>query len=114
MKPFLSFALAFFSVATFAANSNAPAPPPDLKSPPAGADVASDGLVTKQLALGGGGEKPGANDSVHLRYTVWKTSDGSVVDYTRTTTPAFVPLSKLFLGMREMIQFMTPGEKRRA
>jgi FKBP-type peptidyl-prolyl cis-trans isomerase len=91
-----------------------PAPPPDLKTPPADAQTSADGLVSKQLQAGTAGEHPRDVDFVHVRYSVWKGSDGSVVDYTRTETPTFVDISKLLPGMREMFEQMTPGEKRRA
>ena len=90
-----------------------PAPPPDLKTPPADAQTSADGLISKQLQAGTAGEHPGDADFVHIRYVVWKGSDGSVVDYTRTNLPTFVDISKLLPGMREMFEQMTPGEKRR-
>src|SRR3954454_14834212 len=91
-----------------------PAPPPDLAAPPADAQKSADGLISKQLVAGTAGEHPGASDLIRIRYAVWKASDGSVVDYTRTETPTFVDMSKLLPGMREMFAQMTPGEKLRA
>jgi FKBP-type peptidyl-prolyl cis-trans isomerase len=91
-----------------------PAPPPDLTAPPADAQKSADGLVSKQLEAGSSGEHPVAADYVHMRYAVWKASDGSVVDYTRSEIPTFVEIAKLLPGMREMVELMTPGEKRRA
>jgi FKBP-type peptidyl-prolyl cis-trans isomerase len=91
-----------------------PAPPPDLNAPPADAQKSADGLITKQLAPGTSAEHPGASDYVHLRYAVWKRSDGSVVDFTRGESATFVEISKLLPGMGEMVQQMAPGEKRRA
>jgi FKBP-type peptidyl-prolyl cis-trans isomerase len=91
-----------------------PAPPPDLNAPPADAQRSADGLVTKQLAPGTPAEHPGASDYVHLRYAVWKASDASVVDFTRGESAGFVEIAKLLPGMREMVEQMTPGEKRRA
>lgn len=91
-----------------------PAPPPDLTAPPADALKSADGLISKQLAAGTEGAHPAATDLVHMRYAVWKASDGSVIDYTRSSLPAFVDMSKLLPGMREMFTLMTPGEKRRA
>jgi FKBP-type peptidyl-prolyl cis-trans isomerase len=90
-----------------------PAPPPDLTTPPTDAQRSADGLVTKQLAAGTSAEHPGDADYIHLRYAVWKGSDGSVVDFTHGGA-AFVQVSKLLPGMREMFESMTPGEKRRA
>lgn len=91
-----------------------PAPPPDLKTPPADVQTSADGLVSKQLEAGTAGEHPGDADFVHVRYAVWKASDGSIVDYTRTEIPTFVEMSKLLPGMRETFTLMTRGERRRA
>jgi peptidylprolyl isomerase len=91
-----------------------PAPPPDLKTPPADAQTSADGLVSKVLKAGTAGEHPGEADFIHIRYAIWKASDGSVVDYTRTDVPTFVEMYKLLPGMREMFAQMTPGQKLRA
>lgn len=106
--------LAIILAAAIAAAPVKPAPPPDLTAPPTDAQKSDDGLISKQLAPGTSAEHPGANDFIHLRYAVWKASDGSVVDFTRGGMPAFVEMSKLLPGMREMFAMMTPGEKRRA
>jgi FKBP-type peptidyl-prolyl cis-trans isomerase len=90
-----------------------PAPPPDLKTPPADAQKTADGLITKQIEAGTAGEHPGTQDFVQVRYAAWKASDGSVIDYTRTEIPAFVGMSTLLPGLREMFALMTPGERRR-
>jgi FKBP-type peptidyl-prolyl cis-trans isomerase len=97
-----------------AAAMTRPAPPSDLNAPPADAQKSADGLVSKQLQAGRSSDHPGADDYVHFHYAVWKASDGSVVDYTRTDGASFVPMSKLLPGMREMLELMTPGEKCRA
>jgi peptidylprolyl isomerase len=91
-----------------------PPAPPDLKTPPADARRSADGLVTRQLAAGTAGEHPGDADYIHVRYSVWKASDGSVVDYTYGRGTPFVEVSKLLPGMREMFESMTPGERLRA
>ncbi|HEV7570887.1 MAG TPA: FKBP-type peptidyl-prolyl cis-trans isomerase [Thermoanaerobaculia bacterium] len=91
-----------------------PAPPPDLKTPPADAQTSADGLVSKVLEAGMAGEHPGDADFIHIRYAVWKASDGSVIDYTRTEVPTFVEMYKLLPGMREMFALTTPGQKLRA
>jgi FKBP-type peptidyl-prolyl cis-trans isomerase len=101
----------FFAAAV---NLTKPAPPPNLNAPPADAQKSSDGLISKQLAAGTDGAPPAATDLIHIRYAVWKASDGSVIDYTRSEVPTFVDMSKLLPGMREMFAQMTPGEKRRA
>jgi len=91
-----------------------PAPPADLKAPPADAQKSADGLVSKLLDAGTSAEHPGASDSVHIRYSIWKASDGSVVNYTRGESYVFIAMAKLVPGMREMYALMTTGEKRRA
>jgi len=103
--------LAMILAASFVAK---PAPPADLKTPPADAQKLESGLVTKQLVAGTGSEHPVATDFVHLNYAVWKQSDASVVDFTKGAAPTFVQLSAMLPGMREMLEQMTPGEKRRA
>ncbi|HEY2323339.1 MAG TPA: FKBP-type peptidyl-prolyl cis-trans isomerase [Thermoanaerobaculia bacterium] len=87
----------------------APPAPEDLKTPPS-----TEALPMKVLTPGTGSQHPTDDDFVHVRYAVWKASTGGVVDYTRTTTPAFVQMSKLLPGMRQMFAAMTPGERRRA
>ena len=99
--------------AAVAATLAKPAPPADLKTPPADAQKSADGLLSKQLVPGTAGEHPTAADFIHLRYAVWKASDGSVVDYTRVSY-SFIEMAKLLPGMREMFEQMTPGEQRRA
>jgi peptidylprolyl isomerase len=87
----------------------APPPPNDLKTPPS-----TEALPMKVLAPGTGTQHPTDDDFVHVRYAVWKASTGGVVDYTRSTAPAFVQMSKLLPGMRQMFEAMTLGERRRA
>jgi peptidylprolyl isomerase len=87
----------------------APPPPDDLKTPPS-----TEALPMKVLAPGTGAQHPTDDDFVHVRYAVWKASTGSVVDFTRSTAAAFVQMSKLLPGMRQMFEAMTPGERRRA
>jgi peptidylprolyl isomerase len=106
--------LAIYLAAAIAVTVAKPLPPPDLNAPPADAQKSEDGLISKQLAPGTSAEHPGTNDYIHLRYSVWKASDGSVIDYTRGDTASFIEMTKLLPGMREMFALMTPGEKRRA
>jgi peptidylprolyl isomerase len=106
--------LAIILAAAVAASLAAPAPPADLKTPPADAQKSADGLLTKQLAPGTSSEHPTTADFIHFHYAVWKASDGSVVDYTRGNLVSFIEMAKLLPGMREMFEEMTPGEQRRA
>ena len=105
--------IAIIAVFLAAATVAKPAPPPDLTAPPADAERLESGLITKQLAPGQGAEHPSATDFVHLSFALWKASDGSVVDFTKPSLPAFVQVSKLLPGMSEMVLRMTPGERRR-
>ncbi|HEX3111015.1 MAG TPA: FKBP-type peptidyl-prolyl cis-trans isomerase [Thermoanaerobaculia bacterium] len=107
----LLLALLCVAPAILPAMAQIPAPPPpsDLKTPPS-----TEALPMKVLAPGTGTQHPNDDDFVHVRYAVWKASNGSVIDYTRTTMPAFVQMSKLLPGMRQMFEAMTPGERRRA
>jgi peptidylprolyl isomerase len=97
-----------------AAAVDKPAPPPDLNAPPADAVKAAGGVLTKVLAAGTGTQHPAPSDFVHIRYAVWKASNGAVVDFTRGNLTTFADLSKLLTGMRETIVAMTPGERVRA
>src|SRR2546426_10198305 len=96
--------LALILAASFSSMKPAPAPPSDLTKPPADAQKSADGLVSKQLEAGKSDQHPNMDDYVHVRYAVWKASDGSIVDYTRTEVPSFIGMSKLLPGMREMFE----------
>jgi len=109
MKRLLVALLSVAVILPSIAQVSAPPPPADLKTPPS-----TDALPMKVLAPGTGTQHPTDDDFVHVRYAVWKASNGSVIDYTRTTMPAFVQMSKLLPGMRQMFEAMTPGERRRA
>lgn len=102
-------ALLLVSSSMFAQTAPAPVAPEDLKTPPS-----AEALPMKVLASGTGSQHPTADDFVHVRYAVWKASNGTVIDYTRTSSPTFVQMSKLLPGMRQMFEAMTPGERRRA
>lgn len=117
MKTLLTILVVTFTTIAVAAPPapvEKPAAPADLKTPPADAVKADSGLVTKVLAAGSGTEHPTANDYARVRYAVWKASDGSVVDFTRGTLVAFVPLANILPGMRDALELMVPGERLRA
>jgi FKBP-type peptidyl-prolyl cis-trans isomerase len=89
------------------------AAPPDITSPPADAAPSATGLKSRMLAQGSSTEKPGPMDVVTLHYTGWD-SDGRVLDSSTTkSNPVMFPLDRSLAGMRECVQLMTLGEKRR-
>jgi peptidylprolyl isomerase len=110
-KPFLALLLLVLALPLFAAD--APAPPPDLTSPPADAEKEENGLVTRRLAEGMGTVKPGERDIVRLRYTVWK-ADGTLVQHVAAPRVAALNMQKLVPGWRAAVAMMVVGEKRRA
>lgn len=95
----------------FAADN--PAPPPDLTAPPADAVTSENGLVTKQLAPGTGTEKPGDDDLVRVRYTVWKSS-GALVQHVPAPRTAVIAMAKMIPGWKLAVQQMVVGERQRS
>ena len=89
-------------------------PPADLADPPADAEKAASGLITRVLAKGTGEQKPGPGDLATFHYTGW-TSDGQPFDSSlRRRRPSTLFLDRLMPGMSEALQMMVVGEKRRA
>jgi peptidylprolyl isomerase len=90
-----------------------PPAPSDLAAPPADAQKAASGLVSRVLEAGSGSTKPGAADLVTVNYTGW-TSDGRVFDSTIARgKPSTFLLERVMPGWREGVQLMVVGEKRR-
>lgn len=90
-----------------------PAAPADLNSPPADAQKAEDGLITKQLAAGTGTAKPAKDSIVRVRYTVWK-ADGTLVQHVGKAQSVMLGVPKMIPGWGEAVQQMVVGETRRA
>lgn len=105
------FAFAFLALPLFAADK--PAPPADLTSPPADAERADNGLITKRLAEGTGTVKPAEDGLLRVRYTVWK-DDGALVQHVAAPQTVFLPVSKMIPGWGQAAQQMVVGETRRA
>jgi peptidylprolyl isomerase len=103
--------LVFLALPLIAADK--PAPPADLNTPPADAEKADNGLITKRLAEGTGTVKPEKNSLVRLRYTVWK-EDGSLVQHVAAPHMVFIAIPKMIPGWGQAAQLMVVGEKRRA
>ena|SRR5689334_8950197 len=90
-----------------------PVPPADLNNPPADAERAGNGLVTKQLVKGTGTVKPKPDSLLRMRYTVWR-SDGSLVQHVPAPQTVFLPVAKMIPGWGQAVQQMVVGETRRA
>ncbi|MGZ8710358.1 MAG: FKBP-type peptidyl-prolyl cis-trans isomerase [Thermoanaerobaculia bacterium] len=105
------FAFALLALPLFAADK--PAPPADLTSPPADAERADNGLITKRLSEGTGTVKPAEDGLLRLRYTVWK-SDGTLVQHVAAPQTVFLPVAKMIPGWGQAAQQMVVGETRRA
>jgi peptidylprolyl isomerase len=103
--------LALLSFPLFAADQ--PAPPADLATPPADAQRAGNGLVTKELAPGTGTVKPAKDSLLRMRYTVWK-ADGTLVQHVAPPTTVVLGVPKMIPGWGEAVQQMVVGAKQRA
>jgi len=103
--------LTFLALPIIAADK--PAPPADFTNPPADAERAENGLVTKQLTKGTGSVKPAANSLLRLRYTVWK-EDGTLVQHIAAPQTVFIAVAKMIPGWGQAAQQMVVGETRRA
>lgn len=91
----------------------APRAPKDVAEPPADAERLETGLATKVLRKGAGGPRPGPYDRVTVHYTGW-TSGGRTFDSSiPNDEPATLSLNDVTAGLRQGLQLMGKGEKRR-
>ena len=104
-------ALVLLALPLFAAQSVEP--PADLTQPPADAERAENGLVTKRLVEGSGTLKPAKDSLLRVRYTVWK-ADGSLVQHVAAPQTVFIAVTKMIPGWGQAAQQMVAGETRRA
>lgn len=111
MNPILLALL--FATATAAAPPK-PSPPPDLSKPPADALAIGNGLTTKQLAPGTSSEMPSDDDFVKMRYTLWSSPDGKMIDYIAPPQWVVAGVGVMNLGLKQTVEMMHPGEKRRS
>jgi FKBP-type peptidyl-prolyl cis-trans isomerase len=103
-------ALAFFALPLLA---DQPTPPADLATPPADAERAENGLVTKRLTAGTGTAKPAEDSLLRVRYTVWR-ADGTLVQHVPAPQTLFIGVKKMIPGWGLAAQQMVVGETRRA
>jgi FKBP-type peptidyl-prolyl cis-trans isomerase len=87
--------------------------PDDVAAAPAGTPSTASGLRMRVLQPGQGGEVPGANDCVLVRFTAWRR-DGSLQStsglHGETTIQS---LPRTVAGVAEALKLMVQGEKRR-
>ena len=87
--------------------------PPDVASPPVGADLSESGLASLILEPGSGDDHPMAEDKVVAHYTGW-TTDGKMFDSSVARGRASrLPVNRLIPGFQEALQMMLVGERRR-
>eukprot|EP00440_Ansanella_granifera_P067070 gb/GFBE01072736.1/.p1 GENE.gb/GFBE01072736.1/~~gb/GFBE01072736.1/.p1 ORF type:complete len:235 (+),score=60.09 gb/GFBE01072736.1/:1-705(+) len=88
--------------------------PPELKPPLIGAERSPSGLAWQVLEKGSGGDPPGKEDFVILRYTGWSSTTAEMFDssYLKQDDAKF-KMNDVIAGWQEGISTMTPGEKRR-
>ena len=91
----------------------APATPPELTSPPAGAIKTVSGLAYQVLKAGGSAGHPSLKNKVMVHFSCWRT-DGRLFESTEMGNhPALVTLATAPAGWREALPLMTVGEKTR-
>lgn len=87
--------------------------PSDVAAAPADAEKTRSGIAWKTLRPGSGTARPKAKDFVVVHYTGW-TTDGMMFDSSfRKGAPGQFLLTEVIPGWREILQLMTPGERRR-
>ena len=101
------------AVTGLSAVATKPSPPPDVAAPPADAIKSPTGLFTKKLVDGTGAEMPTDDDLVKIRYAIF-ASDGRLVDWIAPPQFVVVPTNTMMSGMKETVEMMRSGERRRA
>lgn len=90
-----------------------PTPPPlDVAEPPATATATDTGLHWRTLEVGSGTTHPTETSEVTAHYTGWRT-DGVMLHSSEPGEPRTFALTQVLEGLREGIQLMVAGEKRR-
>lgn len=121
MKRFLTLSLVVLALVAAAppkvAAPKAATPPPapdDLDQPSAGAEsLGIPGFYSKRLAPPTESAAVAEGDFVRIRYTVWASPGGKLVDWIAAPGTVVTPLHRMFDGLRLVIQQMQPGERRR-
>lgn len=92
----------------------APPAPADLDRASEGAEsLGIAGFYSKKLVPPTSSVVPDETDYVRIRYTLWASPGGKVVDWIAAPGTVVTPLRKLFDGLRTGLLQMRPGETRR-
>lgn len=92
----------------------APPAPADLDRASEGAEsLGIAGFYSKKLVPPTSSVVPAETDYVRIRYTLWASPGGKVVDWIAAPGTVVTPLRKLFDGLRTGLLQMRPGETRR-
>lgn len=121
MKRFLTLSLVVLSlVAASPAKvvgtkvATTPPAPPDLDKVSAGAEALGiAGFYSKRLVAPTANGAVAEGDYVRIRYTIWASPGGKVVDWIAEPGTVVTPLHRMFDGLRLVLQQMQPGERRR-
>ena len=90
-----------------------PEAPPDVAAVPDDAERSESGLAWRVLQEGSGDKKPTLSSLVSMNYTAW-TADGEVFTSTaKQGRPRSTAVTGVIPGLREGLQLMRVGEKRR-
>src|SRR5438067_7662005 len=103
-----------FAILFAAAAPPKPTPPPDLKTPPADALNIGNGMITKLLVAGKSAEMPSDDDFVKVRYTLWSSPDGKLIDYIAPPQWVVAGVGVMNVGLKQTVEMMHPGEVRRS
>jgi len=88
--------------------------PPDVAAAPADAERTESGLACIVLRKGWAEEHPGIYDTVTTHQVVWTTDGRMLMSTGNRPDPVEFPLTQSVLpGLREAIELMVEGEKRR-
>jgi peptidylprolyl isomerase len=90
-----------------------PNAPADLATPPADAEQAPSGLISKVLAAGTGSEHPRLEDKVTVNFTGWMQSGIKFDSSVDAGKPVEYKLDQMIRGWIEGIPLMVQGERRR-
>jgi peptidylprolyl isomerase len=86
-----------------------PKPPADFAAAPPDAEVTKDGLASKVTKKGTGGVHPLPSDAVRVNDSIWRTTDGKLIDEFSDKVRGVTSFSPWWT---EGLQQMVVGEKR--